>query len=385
MSRYQVRVINSLAEFRTIGDQWNRLVEATPLDHAYMRHEWFSCWIEAYNAGDHLAVVTLWQGDSLVAAAPLRRAVESKRGISIRLLKFLQSPVSPRCNIISTTPDQMQQIIQAMYTLPDWDLLILENLEESMPSTQQLAGLIATEKDIRGRITEGRQSPFMSITGTWDDYLTSLNSARRGYIKNECMKRLTKAKSHSLYRLHAAQDAENVFVVMHDVSGRSWKGAEGSAIGQLSAMQTFYELYLPIALRLGHIDVWVLEIESIIAGFDCCLTNGNNYSGIRSDYDTQLKYYHPGENMRIAVIRRLFDSGKPGEYDMGGDAALYKMKWATGIRRHLNITIVNDTWRAKGIAFSRYTLKPIIERIMKRTDSAPPTGGNPPPQQGNTA
>jgi CelD/BcsL family acetyltransferase involved in cellulose biosynthesis len=384
MNNYRIEIIESLVEFRKIGDQWNRMVQATPLDHAYMKHEWFSCWIEAYAIGDNLTVVTIWQGSNLVAAAPLRRITETKSGIPIRSLKFLQSPVTPRCNMICTTIEEMQKLLEAIFALPNWDMLVLENLEEGMPGTQHLIQLIGSERDIRGRVVDGRQSPFMAISGTWDDYLASLNSARRGYIKNECIKRLSKAKTHSLYRLHSAQDAENVFVVMYDVSGRSWKEAGGSAIGQLTAMQKFYELYTPVALRLGHIDVWVLEIESVIAGFDCCLTLGNNYSGIRSDYDIQFKYYHPGENLRIAVIKRLFDSGMPGEYDMGGDAALYKTKWATGIRRHLNVSIANNTWRAKGIDFSRHKLKPFLEKILKRSDSKPPTPGDGASTQGNT-
>jgi CelD/BcsL family acetyltransferase involved in cellulose biosynthesis len=369
MSNYRVHIIETLAEFCKIGEQWNRLVQSTPLDHAFMRHEWFSCWIEAYSAGERLAVVTLWQEEQLVAAAPLQRVNETRKYVPIRTLKFLQSPVSPRCNIICTTAEEMELILKAVYALPNWDMLVLENLEEDRPSTRHLLKTIHAGNDIRGWVTNGRQSPFMSISGTWDGYLASLDSAHRRVIKIEGTKRFDKVKSHSVYQLNPAQDADNAFALMRDVSGRSWKEAEGSAIGQLTAMQSFYEQYVPVALKLGDMQVWVIEIDGVIAGFECGLTNNNRFSLIRTDYDMNYKYYHPGENIRIAIIKQLFDSGKPGEYDMGGDAAQYKMKWATGIRRHVNVVIANNSWRAQAIAFGRYRVKPLIDRLLRNPQS----------------
>ncbi len=358
----QFRFIDSYDEFQSLADAWNELVLSTPLAHVFMRHEWFDTWITTRDTRPQLAIQTGWRDGQLVSIAPLMRTTQKFKFVSAKLLKFLQSPISPRCNFIAKEQNDAARLFDSFPSIPDWDLLVTENMESAQLMTDWYTDFLGTQSSLRYFAQNGRQSPYLDISGTWENYLKSLHRDRRTFIKSECLNRLQRAENPRIERCNPATNPEYIVSTMLDVSSRSWKQDSGSAIGQVPGQKRFYEQYTQKALAHGWVDIRILHIGGKPVGFDYYLTYQNNYSLIRTDFDTSLKYYHPGENLKLDLLQELFSKDQPAQLDMGGDSSLYKQKWASGVRSHTSTTTANNTLLAKAIMLGKYQILPALKR-----------------------
>ena len=75
----QYRLVTDREGFAALRTHWNELVSKCEVDHAFMQHEWFECWINAFHKTGLLAVQTAWRNDQLVGAAPMRIVREKAR------------------------------------------------------------------------------------------------------------------------------------------------------------------------------------------------------------------------------------------------------------------------------------------------------------------
>ncbi|MCO5734682.1 GNAT family N-acetyltransferase [Rhizobium sp. SSA_523] len=67
----RLEIIDSVARLHAIGEAWSRLAQRTP--YPMLQHRWMLSAAEAYEGQVHLQVFALWDGESLVALAPLAR------------------------------------------------------------------------------------------------------------------------------------------------------------------------------------------------------------------------------------------------------------------------------------------------------------------------
>jgi len=116
------RQITNFDEFLSIKDQWNDLVKSTNIDHAYMRHEWFECWIKYLRPKGHFAIHTAWNIDKLVAIAPLQIVRESRKKMPLRFLFFMSSGITPRNNFIIDSSINPNPFFDYIFSTPGWDI-----------------------------------------------------------------------------------------------------------------------------------------------------------------------------------------------------------------------------------------------------------------------
>jgi len=362
------KIIDSFSEFKNLHDAWNELVEGKPVDHVFMKHEWFDCWINSQDVADRLVLVTGWRDGQLVAIAPLMYGRTKMKFLPLRTINFLQSAVSPRCNFIVSSTEELNGLFENIRRLKNWDVFLATNMEESVPETKAfLQCLVENRRGTSFAIEDGRQSPYLDIEGTWEDYLKSQLKKRRNYIKSECINRLTKkTEQHAIIHITDAKDFDNLFSQMLDISSRSWKQESGTAIGQVKSQYLLYKTFTPIALRNGWVEIWMLEINNKKVAFDYHLTLNNIHSLIRSDFDSEFNWYHPGENLKIASLKELFSRGVKSQLDLGGSPAPYKLRWADKIRRHLSITVACKSPRGRSALFLKSTVRPIIQSVINR-------------------
>jgi len=72
-------LINDYDQFMSIRQSWNELVKSLDIDHAFMRHEWFDCWIRYLGNAEKLAIITAYEDGQLMAVAPMQIVTFSPR------------------------------------------------------------------------------------------------------------------------------------------------------------------------------------------------------------------------------------------------------------------------------------------------------------------
>jgi CelD/BcsL family acetyltransferase involved in cellulose biosynthesis len=123
-------VVSEPAEFDALAEAWDDLWHRTPVATAFQSHAWTSAWARAYVPAGQLAVVTVWDGDTLVAAAPLHRA---RRG-PLPVLAFLGGPLSDSSDVLldPEVPDAGPLLARAVAEVPGWRVL---DLPEVLPGS----------------------------------------------------------------------------------------------------------------------------------------------------------------------------------------------------------------------------------------------------------
>jgi len=352
--------IETYDRFRELEQPWNELIAGNPLEDSFMRHEWFDGWIRSRGIPDYpLCIVTGWRDGQLVSIAPLQRQRTRMKTIPVKTLSFLQSTISPRCNFITSTTAELEDLLDNIRQLKHWDLLIAANIEEDQPATRDFLAYLDKHRMV-ANVSDGFMAPYLDVSGTWDDHLKTMSGKRRRFIRRECIRKLESAEEYSLEYIKTPEEWERVFKAMLHISSRSWKQDIGTAIGQVQGAVDFYTMFTPTALERDMVRIWLLKINGRYAGFDYYLHWKTSNTGVRSDYDKDFAFYHPGENLKLAMLKHLFDKGEPCQFDFGGVPSNYKTKWARQIRRHLTVTVPRGNLLGKAIMLWKNRLSPMF-------------------------
>jgi CelD/BcsL family acetyltransferase involved in cellulose biosynthesis len=363
-------VIDNYADFKQLADEWNALVERSSVEHVYMRHEWFDHWIRANQVESQLAIVTLRDGDELVGIAPLRRTKFVYRGIKAKGLRFLSSPIAPRCNFIVSDSKYLEPLLDCVFGLDDWDVLFMENLEQTNETTQAYLKLMDQRfVSYPSQVLETLRSPYLVTKGTFDNYWDSLPKKRVKFLERMCYRRLEKAGSYSFGKIETREQWEAFLPSMFVASEKSWKGMEGTELRHDQPGGRLYLSFTPLALERDWVSITTLSIDEKIIGFEYLLKYGNSYALTRSDFDVDYKYYSPGNNIRLRILEDLFDRPETCEYDLCGDDYPYKLEWTDQIRPHVEATVGNRTMRGRAILLAKNVILPTVRRLTGHPDS----------------
>jgi len=210
------------------------------------------------------------------------------------------------------------------------------------------------------RVEEGRRSPYLYVPSSWEEYCKSVSRNRRKYLKSNSQNRLKKASEYSIELIDENSDSNGIFSIIEKISSKSWKNDVGSSISKDERRKSFYRTFTNDGLKKGWVHVWLLKIEGNYVAFEYYLRSRKTYAAIRSDYDKNFAYYHPGENLKIAVLKHMCDDETLDEFDFGGNAAPYKLNWTKKIRKHVNLLIGNRTLLGRSILFSKNYIRPLI-------------------------
>ncbi|PWW21357.1 CelD/BcsL family acetyltransferase involved in cellulose biosynthesis [Geodermatophilus normandii] len=128
--RPRTAVVADHAGLDALAGAWDDLWRRTPAATAFQTHAWSSAWARAYVPAGRLAVVTVWTGDTLVAAAPLHRV---RRGPVVTLAP-LGGPLSDSTDVLvdPRVPDAGARLAEALLRVPGWRVL---DLPEVLPGS----------------------------------------------------------------------------------------------------------------------------------------------------------------------------------------------------------------------------------------------------------
>jgi CelD/BcsL family acetyltransferase involved in cellulose biosynthesis len=365
--RYQL--ITKVDQFAALRGRWNELVSTCEVDHAFMRHEWFDCWIKAFHTTGSLAIQTAWSDDRLYAIAPLRIVRERRRGLSFNILEFLLSNITPRCNFIVHPDADISSFFDSLFDIPGWDIMRLQALEMEQPITKAFIQHIQRRRDYV--IEPGLKSPYEILEGTWESFYQSRSVGYRKNFRNSA-NRLKKAGDHKVVVLESPEDFEKHFDELMSVSARSWKAEAGTDLRSTPQQEEFYRIFSAKGSKEGLCIAFILYLNERPIAFDYYLRHNRRLAGIRWEYDTEYRYYMPGTTLHAHVIRYLMDTGETWEYDLCGMTSEYKSGLVKSLRLHSNITVRRPGLRGKLIMLMKRAWMRLRNRDYAHEDRSEP-------------
>jgi CelD/BcsL family acetyltransferase involved in cellulose biosynthesis len=329
------KLISNFDDFLSLKKPWNELVSTTEVDHAFMKHEWFECWIKNLGQDGKLTIQTAWQDNILVGIAPLHIVRKKRKGIPLRLLSFLHSSITPRCNFILHDSVDRRSFFDSLFKIKGWDIMELRSLEIGKKITEDFIEYLKSTRQYV--LEDGIQSPYEILNMDWKTFQdTRFKDYRRNL--NNCANRVKKAESFEVVKLQKSAEFQRHFDDLISISSRSWKVKEGTDLVSDSKMASFYRDFSFIGSTQNLCMASLLFINEKPVAFDYYLRFGTSLVATRWEYDEEYSYYNPGYFLHAHIIKELIESDEKWEFDLSGDLTEFKSRLAKQIRKHLMIT-----------------------------------------------
>ncbi|MFH0926718.1 MAG: GNAT family N-acetyltransferase [bacterium] len=333
----ETELIDNFKDFLSLDKVWNNLLEKSPTDTVFLRHEWFNCWWKSLGKQKQLFIILVKKKEKIIGIAPLMISREPFRRILVRKVKFVADDNSFRCNFIIDNQDSknrkkvIEAIIDYIYKKQEmWDIVELENIP-SGSFTSELIDVLASLKDKVYGIKRGLISPYIYINTNWDNYFSNRPKRLHKNIKNKS-NRLSQANG---YAIEEIKQSDNTLSLIFEISAKSWKAREGKAITQLEERRDFFTNLSKIASSQGWLSIWLLKINNEPVAYEYQLKYKDTVCALRGDFKEDYKEYSPGSILEYYVIKHtIISNNNIKEYDLGGGCDFYKTNWTSNLRTH---------------------------------------------------
>lgn len=358
-----VDAVSDYAAFMQLEAEWNDAVEAAGITHPFLRHEWVRTWWDAFSTpGARLYILVVRAHGRITAIAPFMRETVPMYGVPTRRIRFIQNDHTPRTDVIvaAQPAESYRAIWSALRADRDrWDVLQLSALERQSDTRRVFEELAAADRCATG-VWHGSDSPYLSLTGTWEEYLNGLPAKFRSNLRNR-ISRLTKIGEPSLEVLSARSAIESACEEAWRLESSGWKREAGTAITCDPAVHRFYTTLIERGTAAGWLQLLFLKVGDRRIATSYGARFKNRLLLFKTGYDPEFATGAPFKILTYLAIRDACEQGLT-EVDFLGDAEPWKMEWTSTSRGHDWLFVFHDTLRARLLHSMKFQWVPQLKR-----------------------
>jgi CelD/BcsL family acetyltransferase involved in cellulose biosynthesis len=358
-----IEVVSDYAAFVSLEAEWNETVERAGIAHPFLRHEWVRTWWDAFSTpGARLYILVVRAHGRITAIAPFMRETARMYGMPARTIRFIQNDHTPRTDIIvAAQPDESYRAIwNALRADRDrWDVLQLSQLERESAAGRAFRERAAADRCPIG-VWHSSDSPYLSLTGTWDEYLNRLPAKFRSNLRNR-MSRLTRLGEPALEVLSGRGAIEAACEEAWRLENSGWKRDAGTAITCDPAVHRFYTTLVERGTAAGWLQLLFLKVgdRRIATSYGACFKD--RLFLFKTGYDPEFATGAPFKILTYFAIQEAYAQGLT-EVDFLGDAEPWKIEWTSTSRGHDWLFVFADTMRARLLHSIKFQWLPELKR-----------------------
>ncbi len=319
-------LIESAAEFRDCREAWNALAERLGVASVFLSWEWLSAWWEVYGEGygegRELSIIAVWDGESLVGAAPLYCSDSGRK--ERRLLSDLE--VGADFIDIMVLPGREEAVCASVWEAlaqQAWDRVVLDHV----PAASTALGVLMEAAKTDGCRVHAHSRfpcPGMDLPESWDVFLDMPDKAFKHIVARRA-RRL--AKKHDVDIVLNAPEDEiprylNTLIVLHT---ERWTalGKPGSFSG--SNMEHFYRTVALLMAARGWLRLSAIRIDGVVEAIEFGMQVSDVYYSLQGGCSARGLGLNAGNALTRAVFESLVGIVRRFEYLRGAEA--YKYQW----------------------------------------------------------
>ena len=366
-----VEIVTEYSRFLDLEAEWNDAVDRAAVPHPFLRHEWIRTWWECFGTGRRLHIIVVRAGDRISAIAPLMTETVRSYGMWIRTVDLIHNDHTPRADfIVADAPEESYRAIwdALMATRDEWDVLQLSRIVRGSEIDTTIARF-ANESGCATGVWQGDVSPYLALTGTWDQYYGSLPGKFRQNLRNR-LSRLTKLGEP---RLEVLDDAAAIEEAREDavrLEASGWKRESGTAISSDPAVQRFYTLLAERATARG----WLRLMFLTVGGQRIATSYGSRYRNrlflFKTGYDPEYATCSPFKLLTYFAIQDAYATGLT-EVDFLGNEEPWKLEWTNTSRPHDWLYVFSGTVRARLLHSVKFQMVPELKNLPERLSGVP--------------
>ena len=356
-----VDVVSEYDDFLRLEPAWNDAVRRAGIPHPFLRHDWVRSSWEAFGGNARLHILIVKAGEEIAAIAPLMRENTRMYGVPVSRLRFIANDHTPRTDFIlaDRAESTYRGIWDALRQDDSWDVLQLSGLVQPSLTSQMFARFASADGLPSGTWTHG-ESPYLTMTGTWDEYWDSLPAKFRSNIRNR-LSRLTRLGEPALEIVRDPAAIRDAYPDVVRLEASGWKAREGTAICADSAVERFYSQLTARGSEGGWLELLFLTC----GGRRIAMSYGSTYEGrlflFKTGYDPEYATCAPFKLLTYFAIQHAYRHGV-GEFDFLGDAEPWKLEWTSAMRSHEWLFVFAATRRARLLHSIKFQWGPELKR-----------------------
>jgi CelD/BcsL family acetyltransferase involved in cellulose biosynthesis len=350
----RIQVCASTEQLAQLRDPWNGLLAKAPENTPFLTHEWMTAWWRAFGSGSSMYVITAWQGDELMAVAPLAYTTQYMVGATRSVLRFMANEYSNRANfIVGQAPHAaLEAILDHLLTsAPPWDVLQIEPVDEDSPVTQAFLEVLA-DRSLAFGMEDSLRSPYLRLPATWAGVRESLSPSFRKTLDRK-LRKATQLGDSLRVRFLTDPDLSDAF----DIATQSWQHARGTSIASTARLRQFYG---ELAAARNWLRLAILELDGKPISFEYDLVYEGVLYNLKLGYRPQFAALSPGLVLQAKVLQHTTENGVH-QYDFMGSDDDYKRHWSQTVRTHRRIVVFNHQLVLRMVHLVRWRVKPFLK------------------------
>jgi len=218
----------------------------------------------------------------------------------------------------------------------------------------------------RAREVPGARSPYLSLSGSFDDLL----SARSSNLRSQFRRRRRALERRGELRLRTTSQGpalEDDLDAVLRLEASGWKARGGTAILSRPDTERLYRGFTRAAAAKGWLRLYLLELDGVpLAGDLACAIGGEAFL-VKTGFDEKLADASPGLVLRGEVLSACIDEGFRG-YDFLGGPDSYKLRWTEELRPRFSVRGYRGLASAPSEAW-HHALRPALARARRRSQT----------------
>jgi CelD/BcsL family acetyltransferase involved in cellulose biosynthesis len=240
-----------------------------------------------------------------------------------------------------------------------WDVLQMIQLPRESATREALSELAAADGCATG-IWQSGDSPYLTLTGTWDTYFNGLSAKFRSNIRNR-MSRLTRLGEPTLEILSDASSIRAACDEAWRLEASGWKRDAGTAITSDPSVHRFYTSLVDRATDRGWLRLLFLSVGGRRIATSYGAVFRNRLFLFKTGYDPEYATCSPFKLLTYFAIRHAYEQGLE-ELDFLGDSEPWKLEWTNTSRGHDWLYLFSDTRRARLLHSIKFEWVPELKR-----------------------
>lgn len=296
-----------------------------------LRHDWFYCAAEAFYAPDQLRVFLLESDGKIAAIAPLAL---SRPGLSARLEIIGSSHLFEPTGFIYRDEAALATLLPQI--LKQKTALVLQKVQFNSALRRSLHDLSRRRAFVAMR--EGRGSPWLPISTSWEAFESELSSRRRSDLRRAMRRAQSKGEVRFEFFAPTCDDVEAHLDAILSIEKESWKRHTGTDMSSDPAMERFFRAYSKCAARSGGLHVAFLKINQTPVAFQLAVEFKKRLWILKIGFDQAFSRCSPGMLLMHASIRRAFEARLEAVEFLGSDEPWLHI-WTDHVHRQFTARI----------------------------------------------
>jgi CelD/BcsL family acetyltransferase involved in cellulose biosynthesis len=178
-------------------------------------------------------------------------------------------------------------------------------------------------------------SSAIQLPGSWAQYVEQLSPNFRPLV-TRYPRKLASRYQVRIRRCESPEDLAKGLEILFSLHTKRWNLANQSGSFGSDERKEFYQEMSHRFLQRGWLELWLLELNGIVAAAQFCFRYNDTVSILQEGFDPQFAADKVGYALRAAMLKHFIEIGVQ-RYDFLGGIAAHKQNWGAKPGEYLDL------------------------------------------------